>query len=80
MIGIMLSVGLIVGPLIGTGFASEAHATWRWAYYIVVPIQGLFLIPISLVFPSYKLPRPANSTLRTQLARIDWVGAVLHAG
>lgn len=30
MIGMMLSVGLIAGPLIGTGFADDPHATWRW--------------------------------------------------
>lgn len=80
MIGIMLSIGLIVGPLIGTGFASEPHATWRWAYYIVLPIEGLFLVPIWFVFPSYTVPKPAGLTRWTQLARIDWVGAVLHAG
>ncbi|KUI67464.1 hypothetical protein VM1G_03113 [Cytospora mali] len=80
MIGMMLSIGLIVGPLVGTGFASAPHATWRWAYYVVLPILGLFLVPVWLVFPSYTVPRPAGSTLWTQLADIDWVGAVLHAG
>lgn len=80
MIGMMLSIGLIVGPLIGTGFADEPHATWRWAYYFVLPILGALLVPIWLVFPSYKVPRPAGLTLWAQLAGIDWVGAVLHAG
>lgn len=30
MIGMMLSIGLIAGPLIGPGFADDPHATWRW--------------------------------------------------
>lgn len=74
----MLSIGLMAGPLVGTGFASNQHATWRWAFYLVLPILGLCLVPIWLVFPSYTVPRRPGVTLLHQIWNIDWVGAVLH--
>jgi hypothetical protein len=74
--GISWGTGCILGPIIGGSFAVSS-ATWRWAFYINLPLAAL-LAPVYLfVFPKHNpqpdLPGP------TKLARIDWVGAVLNA-
>ena len=76
-IGMSYSLGLIGGPVIGGAFAQNIHATWRWAFYINLPIAGSCFLAVILVVPSYK----AHSTLSVgqRLWKIDWIGSVLHA-
>lgn len=67
---------LFQGPVIGGAFSVNTGATWRWAFYINLPLAAV-LAPIYLFsFPKFN-PHPTVST-GEKLKRIDWVGTVLN--
>ncbi|MEJ8648685.1 MDR family MFS transporter [Streptomyces sp. MS1.AVA.3] len=67
MIGAMMPVAFIGGPLLG-GFLTD-HLSWRWAFYVNVPIGAVALV---IVGGWIRLGRGGRST-----ARIDYAGVVL---
>ncbi|KUI65218.1 Putative HC-toxin efflux carrier TOXA [Cytospora mali] len=77
LIGMCYSLGLIGGPVIGGAFAQNIHATWRWAFYINLPIAGACLLAVVFLMPSYKAPSILSVTQR--LWKSDLIGCVLHA-
>ena len=71
-----MNVQQILGPVIGGAFATSS-ATWRWAFYINLPLAGV-LTPVYLfVFPSHN-PAP-GLTIGSRLRTLDWVGVILNA-
>jgi len=74
--GICWGTGCILGPLIGGSFAVSS-ASWRWAFYINLPLAAVLSPVYIFYFPKHN-PQP-DSSGPTKLARIDWVGAVLNA-
>jgi MFS family permease len=70
LIGAVFASSSIVGPAVG-GFIVD-NTSWRWVFFVNLPVGGLALLVISLT-----MPRRAR---RTEHA-IDWLGAgVLAAG
>ncbi|GAC1369375.1 MAG: MFS transporter [Ktedonobacteraceae bacterium] len=67
---VVVSLGVSAGPTIG-GIITQ-YLTWRWIFYVNVPIGGAVLLA-ALYF--YKEPRPK----RGEHGRFDPVGAVLVA-
>ena len=49
-------LGSVIGPLIGGGFASNEHATWRWGFYICVVVIGSSVPAYLLLLPAYQPP------------------------
>ncbi len=64
--GITLAASSVLGPLIG-GFLVDT-ASWRWCFYVNIPIGIVALLVIDRVLKLDHRPRTV---------RIDWVGAVL---
>ena len=70
LIGSVFAGASIVGPLVG-GFIVD-NASWRWIFYVNLPVGGLALAVILVTMPK-RATKQAHS--------IDWLGAaVLAAG
>ncbi|RDW70025.1 hypothetical protein BP5796_08422 [Coleophoma crateriformis] len=76
LIGLCWGSGAILGPVIGGGFAVSS-ATWRWAFYINLPLAAAVAPIFFFLVPNFN-PAPDRST-REKLAQLDWVGAILNA-
>jgi EmrB/QacA subfamily drug resistance transporter len=68
LIGSVFGSASIIGPAVG-GFIVD-HTTWRWIFYVNLPVGAAALVVISVT-----MPRRAPQTDRS----IDWGGAVLLA-
>jgi EmrB/QacA subfamily drug resistance transporter len=67
-----LPVAMISGPLIG-GFITD-HASWRWAFYVNLPLGVVSLVVVWFTLHLAQERRP-----RTEV-RIDWWGATTLTG
>jgi len=66
LFGAVFGLSSVIGPLLG-GFLTD-QISWRWVFYVNLPI-GL----IALAFISAKMPRLASGLQ----AKVDWLGAFL---
>jgi DHA2 family multidrug resistance protein len=63
LFGISIMVGPVLGPVIG-GWLTD-HYSWRWVFYINVPIGALAFFGISVF---------VSETVRDTRVRLDWFG------
>ncbi|KAI0105146.1 MFS general substrate transporter [Hypoxylon sp. NC0597] len=76
--GACFATGLVLGPLVGGAFAVNWHATWRWSFYLVIPLCVISLVLQALFFPRYRMP--TNKSVWTNIKEVDWIGNILHVG
>jgi MFS family permease len=77
MTGAMWGLGTVLGPVIGGAF-TDSSATWRWAFYINLPIGALTAPVLIFLIPPFDALK-GNSFL-TRIRRIDWIGTTLLCG
>ncbi|ORY62307.1 major facilitator superfamily domain-containing protein [Pseudomassariella vexata] len=63
------ALGMFVGPIIGGVIVTKA--SWRWIFYLNVPIGGVALILVSFFL---KLKHDRRGATLANLKRIDWLG------
>ena len=68
LFGAAFGLATVIGPLIG-GVLTE-HASWRWVFYINLPLGSIALVVTAVVLPG-NLSRVKHT--------IDWAGAALLA-
>ncbi|KZL81469.1 hc-toxin efflux carrier toxa [Colletotrichum incanum] len=78
VIGVSYGVAAVAGPLIGGGLTNAA--SWRWCFYINLPIGGLAAFVILLTFKTPQAANVVNATLKEKLLHMDFLGTVLVMG
>jgi EmrB/QacA subfamily drug resistance transporter len=68
LIGAVFAAASIIGPAVG-GFIVD-NTTWRWIFYVNLPVGGVALLVIWFTMPRRRDVRPRS---------IDWLGAFLLA-
>ncbi|KAK4154478.1 vacuolar basic amino acid transporter 5 [Chaetomidium leptoderma] len=71
---IVWAIASAVGPVVGGIFTTTL--TWRWCFWINLPIGGLVFAVLLLYL---KVPTP-NTPILAGLKAIDWAGSVLIVG
>ncbi|KAJ6448342.1 putative MFS transporter [Mycena sanguinolenta] len=65
-------ISTIVGPVIGGAFTSEV--TWRWCFWINLPVGGLIIVLLLLFFHVPKHITPPPATWKEILLQLDLPG------
>jgi len=71
VLGLSFACSSVCGPLIGGAFTE--HATWRWCFYINLPIGGLAALFLVIFFN----PPKARGSIREKLHLVDYLGNFL---
>ena len=71
IVAVVFAIGTSMGPFIGGALVQ--HASWRWVFYINLPIGGAALVLLFLfLHVNYK-----KTTLRDSLSRFDFFGSFM---
>lgn len=74
VVGMVWAVAFTLGPLIGGAFTERV--SWRWCFYVNLPISGTVFIIVALML---KLQTPKTPMI-AGLKAIDWAGTFTLAG
>ncbi|OAX82766.1 hypothetical protein ACJ72_02885 [Emergomyces africanus] len=75
--GSMQVIAQIGGPLIGGVFTT--HLTWRWCFYINLPIGGIAMIAIAFFLDIPQQQDLGRKPLKWKLRQLDFPGTILVA-
>ncbi|MCJ1294938.1 hypothetical protein MMC34_006498 [Xylographa carneopallida] len=73
ILGATFGVASVIGPLLGGVFTS--NATWRWCFYINLPIGGAAAAIIFLTFTTPEVAKPLEVPFLEKLKQMDLPGA-----
>ncbi|CAK7262716.1 hypothetical protein SEPCBS119000_000125 [Sporothrix epigloea] len=68
--GLVWAVAGGIGPVVGGAFTQ--HASWRWCFYLNLPISGLGMVLLIFVLHLHNPRTP----MRAGLAAVDWLGSL----
>ncbi|KAH8548040.1 major facilitator superfamily domain-containing protein [Umbelopsis sp. PMI_123] len=71
IVNAVFAISSVFGPLIGGSFTD--HVTWRWNFYINLPIGA---IAMAIIFFFLDSPIPSG-TIKEKLKRVDYIGTMI---
>ncbi|CAK7234797.1 hypothetical protein SBRCBS47491_009070 [Sporothrix bragantina] len=71
MLGGVVALANSLGPLVGGAFSEKV--SWRWCFYINIPLSSIAILVVAFVLPFKKV----TGNMREKLAKIDYVGCFL---
>ncbi|UNI24281.1 hypothetical protein JDV02_010039 [Purpureocillium takamizusanense] len=78
LMGAVILISTIIGPLIGGAFTT--HVTWRWCFYVNLPSGGatilicMFLLPANPANPTEAEVKAKQLSIRQKIRRLDPIG------
>ncbi|KAF3406281.1 putative efflux pump gsfJ [Talaromyces pinophilus] len=75
LVGSAYGLSAVSGPLIGGAFSERV--SWRWCFYVNLPVGGFSALLILLFFHSPKAAKPIQASWRERILNVDPIGVIL---
>ncbi|KAJ9647353.1 hypothetical protein H2199_002342 [Coniosporium tulheliwenetii] len=78
ILGAIFSIASVAGPLLGGVFTD--NLSWRWCFYINLPVGGASAAAIVVFFQTPERAKPVEAIWREKILQMDFVGTFTLMG